>query len=107
MSDLKRDGRSGGRNSLLEMVMNCLGTIREWLEDENVTDIMINRPDDVWVQQGGKKFCCGAKIAAGQIEAAITLLASNSNIQVSNESADAIVSTKLPGFRVEATLPPV
>lgn len=107
MSDMKKDGRSSGRNSLLEMVMNCLGTIREWLEDETVTDIMINRPDDVWVQQGGKKFCCGAKISAGQIEAAITLLASNSGIQVSNESADAIVSTKLPGFRVEATLPPV
>lgn len=107
MSDLKRDGRGSGRNSLLEMVMNCLGTIREWLEDATVTDIMINRPDDVWVQQGGKKFCSGAKISAAQIEAAITLLASNSGIQVSNESADAIVSTKLPGFRVEATLPPV
>ena len=41
MSDLKRDGRGSGRNSLLEMVMNCLGTIREWLEDATVTDIMI------------------------------------------------------------------
>ncbi|WP_377694954.1 CpaF family protein [Paraburkholderia humisilvae] len=87
--------------------MNCLGTLREWLEDPTVTDIMINRPDDVWIQQGGKKFRCGAKISAAQVEAAITLLASNSGIQVSNESADAIVSTKLPGFRVEATLPPV
>lgn len=107
MSELKRESRSGGRTSLLEMVMNCLGTLREWLEDSTVTDIMINRPDDVWIQQGGRKSRCEAKISAAQIEAAITLLASNSGIQVSNESADAIVSTKLPGFRVEATLPPV
>lgn len=107
MSELKREGRSGGRTSLLEMVMNCLGALREWLEDVTVTDIMINRPDDVWIQQGGRKSRCDVKISAAQIEAAITLLASNSGIQVSNESADAIVSTKLPGFRVEATLPPV
>jgi pilus assembly protein CpaF len=89
------------------MVMNCLGPIKPYLEDPSITDIMVNRPDSVWIQQGGRKSDTGANISASQIEAAITLLASNSNFQVSNESDDAIVSTKLPGFRVEATLPPV
>lgn len=98
---------AGDVNQLLEMVMNCLGPIKPYLEDPSITDIMVNRPDSVWIQQGGRKSDTGANISSSQIEAAITLLASNSNIQVSNESDDAIVSTKLPGFRVEATLPPV
>jgi pilus assembly protein CpaF len=101
------DDGAGDVNQLLEMVMNCLGPIKPYLEDPSITDIMVNRPDSVWIQQGGRKSDTGANISASQIEAAITLLASNSNIQVSNESDDAIVSTKLPGFRVEATLPPV
>jgi pilus assembly protein CpaF len=107
MSDSIGDAKSRRESSVLAKVRNCLVTLQDWMDDSSVTDIMINRPDDVWIQQGGRKFCSGAKISASQIEAAITLLASNSGITVSNESADAIVSTKLPGFRVEATLPPV
>jgi pilus assembly protein CpaF len=107
MSDPIGDAKSRREQSVLAKVRNCLTTLQEWFDDQSVTDIMINRPDDVWVQQGGRQFSTGAKISASQIEAAITLLASNSGFTVSQESADAIVSTKLPGFRVEATLPPV
>ena len=82
------------------------------MEDPEVTEIMVNAPDDVWVKRYGRRpEPCGIQFSETQIRGAITMLASVSNRQIGDEAAELgkakIVSAGIPGFRFEAWTTPV
>lgn len=99
-------------NSKIQTALGFLGPIHPLMHDEQVTEIMVNGPDDVWVKRfGARAEKTDIRFSAEQIRAAITVLASASQRQVGDETSSRdkakIVSAGLPGFRVEALMPPV
>lgn len=99
-------------NQKVQTALSFLGPIRHLMADDEVTEIMVNAPDDVWVKRyGAHPQKCNIGFNATQIMGVITMLASVSNRQVGDETAELrrakIVSAGLPGFRVEAWATPV
>lgn len=85
--------------------LDNLAPLRSVFADESVNEIMINGPHDVWIRQRGPDKKLNVELPARSIAAAITLLASMAEKQVNKSQL--LLSARLPGFRVEAMLPPV
>ena len=85
--------------------MDVLAPLRAVFEDKSVNEIMINGPHDVWIRQRGPDQKVNVVLPAKAIYAAITLLASMVDKEVNKSQL--LLSARLPGFRVEAMLPPV
>lgn len=99
-------------NSKVQTALGFLQPIRHFMEDSEVTEIMVNAPNTVWVKRFGERpVQASVTFSEQQIKAAITMLASVSQRQVGDESASLdkakIVSAGIPGFRFEAWMPPV
>lgn len=93
------------------MALDYLKPVMELLKSPNVTEVMINGPDKVFVKRYGvpKQRVADITISASTITAAITALASSSNREVglSRAGGHRIISAQMPGYRVEAWLEPV
>jgi pilus assembly protein CpaF len=68
---------------------------------------MVNAPNEVFISRAGREFRASVNLGAGEISAAITLIATIVSKEVGDRSGHRILSGRLPGFRVEAILPPV
>jgi pilus assembly protein CpaF len=88
-------------------IKDTLSVLRGFFEDEEVNEIMINASDDVFISRQGKDFRAPVKLSAGEISAAITLIASVVAKEVGDKSGNRLLDARLPGFRVSAMLPPV
>lgn len=103
-----RSARAPGRTQRdLQQLMSTLESLRPYFEDEEVNEIEINAPHDVFINKRGREYKINVPLTAGQIRAAITIIASLVEKEVGSKSGQAILSARLPGFRVEAVLPPV
>jgi len=91
----------------LAQLKATLAGLRPYFEDETVHEIMVNGPHDVFVLRQGRKGKVKVQLSAGEIAAAITLLATMASQEVGDKSNRRALSGRLPGFRVEAILPPV
>lgn len=91
---------------MLAQIRDVLKPLAGVFDDESVSEIMINAPHKVFVAQGGRKRELNVHLPAGAIEAAITLLATLVAQEVGDRSNRRVLSARLPGFRVEAILPP-
>jgi pilus assembly protein CpaF len=92
--------------------LNYLAPIRRFMEDEEVNEIMVNAPDDVWVKRYGRRAVKETvQFSDTQIRSAITMMASVSNRQVGDEASERskakIISAGIPGFRFEAWTTPI
>ncbi|MEJ8838107.1 CpaF family protein [Ramlibacter sp. AN1133] len=99
--------RIGFRQQILGQIKDTLHVLRPFLEDEQVNEIMVNAPNEVFISRAGKDFRAPVRLGAGEISAAITLVATMVSKEVGDKSGHLILSGRLPGFRVEAILPPV
>ncbi|HEU0197437.1 MAG TPA: ATPase, T2SS/T4P/T4SS family [Nevskiaceae bacterium] len=80
-----------------------LSPIQSLLDDETVTEIMLNRPDDVWVERHGVMSNAGITgISARNMLTAVSALASANNRDVTP-----VLDCRMPGYRIAAVLPPV
>jgi pilus assembly protein CpaF len=89
----------------LENFREALASLSAVFADESINEIMINGPHDVFIRQRGPDRKIEVHLPAKAIETAITLLAAMSDKTVGSNAR--ILSARLPGFRVEACLPPV
>lgn len=99
-------------NSKVQTALGFLQPIRHLMDDPEVTEIMVNGPDMIWVKRFGERpVQVQITLSELQIKSAITMLASVSQRQVGDETASLdkakIVSAGIPGFRFEAWMPPV
>lgn len=99
--------RQGYKQQTLNQLKDTLHVLRPYFEDEDVNEIMVNAPHEVFISRKGKELRIPVQLAAGEISAAITLIASLMAREVGERSGQRILSGRLPGFRVEAILPPV
>lgn len=89
----------------LASFLDALAPLRPVFEDPSINEIMINGPHDIFIRQSGPDTKLEVPLSDGQIRTAIQLLASMADKVVDKSSL--VLSARLPGFRVEAALPPV
>ncbi len=85
--------------------LDALAPLRQVFEDPSINEIMINGPHDVFIRQRGPDTKLDIKLGDSQIRTAIQLLASMADKVIDKDRL--VLSARLPGFRVEAALPPV
>lgn len=91
----------------LQNSIRGLDILEDLLEDEGITEIMINGPSEIFIEKNGIITACdGAFSSAERLSDIIQTIVSQSNKRV-NESSP-IVDTRLPdGSRINVVLPPV
>jgi pilus assembly protein CpaF len=99
--------RIGYKHAVLNQIKETVLALKPYFEDEAVSEIMVNAPNKVFVTRGGINVKVPAELNAGEITAAITLIAAYVAKEVGDKSGRLILSARLPGFRIEAILPPV
>ena len=98
------------REKLTESVFNSLrklDVLQELLEDEDITEIMVNGPAKIFYEKGGGLYQWDKKFSSvDKLEDIIQQIAGNSNRMVNEASP--IVDTRLPdGSRVNIVLHPI
>lgn len=99
--------RPGFKHQVLQQIKDTLHVLQPFFDDEQVNEIMVNAPNEVFISRAGKDLRVPVRLGPGEICAAITLLATMVAKEIGDKSGHRIVSGRLPGFRVEAILPPV
>ncbi|MDO8280815.1 MAG: ATPase, T2SS/T4P/T4SS family [Burkholderiaceae bacterium] len=89
----------------LASFLDALAPLRPVFDDPSINEIMVNGPHDIFIRQSGPDTKLEVPLTDGQIRTAIQLLASMADKVVDKSSL--VLSARLPGFRVEAALPPV
>jgi pilus assembly protein CpaF len=89
-----------------EAIQNFLSPIRHLLEDERVTEVMINGPSEIWIEIAGKVQKTDAKFRdEDSLRAAINNIAQSVGRVVND--AEPRLDARLPnGYRIHAVLPP-
>lgn len=72
------------------------------LDDPAVQEIMLNRPDEVWIDRAGQMIRLDRHISETAISSAIRALAS-----ANSRDVKAVLDCRMPGYRIAAVLPPV
>jgi pilus assembly protein CpaF len=94
------------REVFAETLLQFFGPVRPYLEDPSVTDIMINGPDQVYVERKGRLELTGVRFESREaLTAALRNAAQFAGKHVDEERP--ILEGRLPdGSRIEAVLPP-
>lgn len=100
-------GRTGFKQQTLSQIKDTLAPLRPYFDDEAVNEIMVNAPNEVFISRAGKEFRVPVQLSAQSIGAAISLIATMVDKEVGAKSGRRLLSGRLPGFRIEAILPPV
>jgi len=95
-----------GQNAIL-LLQNALKPVSQYMSDEHVQEIMINGPNDVWVESNGAPKKVDVAISEIEIRSAITLLAKLSQKDAKEGTKDSIIDARMDGFRIAAALTPV
>jgi pilus assembly protein CpaF len=84
-----------------------LAPVKEYLDDDKVSEILINGPNRIYIERGGKLQETDAKFASeSQLKAAAVNIAKSVDRQLDEMHPD--LDARLPdGSRVHATIPPV
>ena len=87
-------------------VKEFLKPVRHFLEDGSVSEIMINGPEDVWIERSGKLYRTDAKFTPEGLEAAARNVAQYVGRIITDERPR--LDARLPdGSRVHVVLPPI
>lgn len=106
MNTLTKTKEQSGKEAL-EMVFNSLSGIRQYFENPNIQEIMINGPDDVWVEIDGAKQKLHIALPERDIISAIKILAGRAKKTVEEHTQSCILNERWPGARICAVLRPV
>ena len=84
-----------------------LDVLQELLEDQDISEIMINGPDHIFIEKGGRLLDSGKKFPSqAKLEDVIQQIVSKVN-RVVNEASPIVDVRLLDGSRVNVVLPPV
>ncbi len=90
----------------IESLKNFLNPIAKYLEDESVTEIMINGHKDIWIEVKGKIVKSSAEFPdEDSLRAAVNNIAQSVGRRINEEEPR--LDARLPnGYRIHAVLPP-
>ena len=90
----------------LTLLKHTFEPISEYLDDNEIQEIMINGPDDVWIERRGVVQKTDKQISDIQIRSAISVLAKLERKEAREGTKDGMVDSRLDGMRVAAVLAP-
>ncbi len=89
-----------------QSVKEFLKPVRHFLEDASVSEIMINSPEDIWIERKGKLYKTDAKFTPEGLEAAARNVAQYVGRIITDERPR--LDARLPdGSRIHVVLPPI
>jgi pilus assembly protein CpaF len=110
---LSREGpvlSSAERNALIRQIVDeslGLGVLEPLLADETITEIMVNGPDEVWIERDGQLTKVAARFA-GEAELMQTIDRIVSTVNRRVDESSPMVDARLPsGERVNVIIPPL
>lgn len=84
-----------------------LDVLQELIEDESITEIMINGSNNIYIEKGGQIFDSGKKFKSNaKLNDVIQQIVSYSN-RIINESSPIVDARLVDGSRVNIVLPPI
>ena len=84
-----------------------LAPLASWLARDDVTDIYVNRPQEVWVETlGGATECHPAPLLTGPVLQRLARQIAACSAQGINREAPLLAATLPDGSRVQVILPP-
>jgi len=94
-----------GVDAVVDRVLG-LGPIQQFVDDSDVTDILVNGPDEVWIDRGEGLERCDARFAsAADVVAAVERVIAPAGLRIDRLSP--FVAARLgDGSRLQAVLPP-
>lgn len=104
MSEEENDESAG---VFQEAIKNNLGPIAHLLDDDSVSEVLINGPDEIFVERGGKMVIAEASFPdEDALRAAVNAIAQSVGRRISDEEPR--LDARLPdGSRIHAVLPPM
>lgn len=89
-----------------EALRNYLGPVLPFLEDESITEILINGHDEIFIERGGKLHTTDAKFPSeDELQAAVNNMAQFVGRRINDENPR--LDARLPnGSRIHAVIPP-
>lgn len=95
------------RNNAHVLLRNSLRAVGHLLDDPLVQEVMINGPNNVWVEKAGQRIVkTDVEISEVEIRSAIQLLASLENKEAKERGKESIIDSRLDGFRFAAAMKP-
>lgn len=95
------------RNNAHDLLRNSLRAVGHLLEDPLVQEVMINGPNNVWVEKAGQGIVkTEVDISDVEIRSSIQLLASLENKEAKERGKESIIDSRLDGFRFAAAMKP-
>ena len=93
-------------NQFSETVKSFLAPISEYLDDPGVTEVMINSPDDIWIERGGRLERTDSKFdSAEALMSAVNNISQFVKRRIDDETP--YMDARLPdGSRIHVILPP-
>lgn len=94
-------------NLYQESLENYLKPISGYLRDPSITEVMVNGPNDIFVEKGGKLYKVDAKfVDEDELRAAVNNIAQSVRRRIDDENPR--MDARLPdGSRIHAVIPPV
>lgn len=87
----------------LNQFRSHLRAVGQYMDDPGVQEIMLNRPDDIWIERGGDMHKVEVPaITDVNMRSAVKALAGANHKEV-----QPALDCRMPGFRIAAALPPV
>ncbi len=105
---------SDGQSNFKEVIKRALGPVDDFLNDPGVSEVLINGPDQIFVERKGKLELTGAKFPdEDNLQAAINTIAQSVGRRINKEEPR--LDARLPliegyaasGARIAAVLPPI
>lgn len=93
-------------DSALAMFFHSLAPIQEYVSSPDVAEIMINRHDNIWVEQAGRMTAVPIKIDPAMLEGAMRSLASSVQKSAVRGTAQGIINAGHDGLRIAAVMSP-
>lgn len=97
-------------NDALKFALFAVRPLAALLDDDQIIEIMVNGKDSVFVERlGGRPELSAVRLTKEQLEGVLANLAnlSRKTVDLHGDDGHLIISARLPGFRIEAQLPPV
>ncbi len=97
---------SDSSNVFIDSLKNFLAPVADLLDDESITEIMINGPEEIWVESAGKVTKATAQFPdEDSLRAAVNNIAQSVGRRVNDEEPR--LDARLPnGYRIHAVIPP-
>ena len=91
------------KSKALQVLLSHLQDIEPYIKDDSVSEIMINAPDEIWVERCGQMEKTDLEIKEVRLQGALRALATANN----KKEVEHVMDARMPGYRIASAIHPV